>query len=832
MTGEIFSTESFFWGCLWQSTILLTAGLLGGFLSWRRSARAHRVLFLAMMAAVIVPAASTLVKHYELGIFIAKPVVIQQPGEFHVIHETTDIIPNESIEHSPAPINRDLRPAIINSDALKFPWAAILLYAWIAVSLILAVRLIVTFGLGDRLLRKAMPLNCNKIEQAIDHAKAKLKISKQVKIYTNAKISSPVIWCWRRTPVLLVPSATELPDIDWAGVLCHELAHFKRRDHIAGLLAELTVCLLSWQPLLWLAKLRLVSLSEQACDDWVVASGQSGTDYSESLLNLTPEGQMAFVPAVVTSRKGLAGRVRRILKDSCGNPRIGVTWALASSAIAICLAVGISFAQTKSSGLTGTIKTKLGKSAVIEQPAFPVTMIKGRILDPNNEPAYGARIVALPVTSWGYCTEPRTRNKEGYFELPWSPTWIKKGRPIYLMAVVQDPKSQAALVEVKDPTSLVTVRLEPAFAIKGNVADPNDREIEDCLATIELTTKFRCQAPIYSTKKGGEWWEQLLSPLPYGAKYNLTVRAKGYQTRQIIVDGTDKSKKLIDLGTITLQPQDKAKPVVEERYGDPDLAGEFHKIYSLNKNEIIKLIKPPFVLGRQEYFQKPSSIYPPAFDSLDFQGAIQVCLLWDGKALMETSLSGYTNTHKKPRLDFTLRLTLHMPQYDFNLPKELDIEMPYGDWIARADSPISEQFRALEEIIYAETKRAIRFEQRTVEQDVIVASGQYKFKPHPNGNYPNYIPLWDGRLQTSEYTVDSLEGLFDNIADELKMKIADETEPVENATIRFRWIELDPEPTEDKLNVLLDYLTKTTSLRFKVEHRPRQIWFATEETKK
>ena len=30
MTGEIFSVESFFWSCLWQSTILLTAGLLSG----------------------------------------------------------------------------------------------------------------------------------------------------------------------------------------------------------------------------------------------------------------------------------------------------------------------------------------------------------------------------------------------------------------------------------------------------------------------------------------------------------------------------------------------------------------------------------------------------------------------------------------------------------------------------------------------------------------------------------------------------------------------------------------------------------------------------------
>jgi hypothetical protein len=89
MTGGIFSAESFFWSCLWQSTIFLVAGLLGSFLLRHRSARAHRVLFLAMIASVIVPAASLLVKHYELGFFVAEPIVIQPSTEYYIIHETT-----------------------------------------------------------------------------------------------------------------------------------------------------------------------------------------------------------------------------------------------------------------------------------------------------------------------------------------------------------------------------------------------------------------------------------------------------------------------------------------------------------------------------------------------------------------------------------------------------------------------------------------------------------------------------------------------------------------------------------------------------------------------
>ena len=366
MTGEIFSTESFLWSCIWQSTIFLVVGLLFSFLFRRHSARAHRVLFLAMIAAVIVPAASIMVKHYELGFFVAEPAVIQSPSENRAIQETTGIISNEAIERGPAPINEDLHSAMAVSEAAKFPWRSTLLYIWITASLILAARLLVTFALGFRLLGRALPLDCGKIEQANHLAKTRLGISREVKIYGSENIHSPVIWCWRRMPVLLVPSRAGRSDngVDWTGVLCHELAHWKRRDHVAGLLAELTVCFLPWHPLLWLAKSHLISLSERACDDWVVASGQPGTDYAESLLNLTPGGQMAFVPAVVSSKRGLAGRVRRILKDSRANPRTGAGWALTVSILAVCLTVGVAFAQTRPAKAEGQNTEELKTSKV------------------------------------------------------------------------------------------------------------------------------------------------------------------------------------------------------------------------------------------------------------------------------------------------------------------------------------------------------------------------------------------------------------------------------------------------------------------------------------
>jgi len=511
MIRELFLSNFSLSSCVWQSTIFLVVGLVSSFILRHRSSRAHQVLFLAMMAAVIVPIMSILVKHYELGVFVAEPVVIQSPAKDWATasdYGPPGVLLAENIEHSPGPIEEILPSTMAVSETTEFPWRSVVLYGWIAASLILFARLLVTFVLGVRLLGRALPLDCQRIEEALNLARAKLGIDKDVMVRSSLGVRSPVIWCWRRKPVLLVPSAAGQFDngIDWASVLCHELAHYKRRDHISGLLAELVVCILPWNPLLWWAKSRLVRLSEQACDDWVVASGQPGTDYAESLLDLTPQGQMAFVPAVVTSKKSLASRIRRILQDNCCNPRTGVVWALAVSIVAICLAVGIAFAQTRPSLPTGTVKTKVGRSAVIEQPASAM-IIKGHVLDSDNKPAF-ARIIALPNTSYG--AEIRTNNKEGYFELSWSPTWLDEGQPIYLIAksghytpTGGTRKDEAAIVEVTDLTQLVTIRLEPArLSLEGKVVDPNGQRIQKYWATLSLTTEFKCQAPIFETTVG------------------------------------------------------------------------------------------------------------------------------------------------------------------------------------------------------------------------------------------------------------------------------------------------------------------------------------------
>jgi len=331
--------------------LLVVVGLAASFLLRRRSSRAHQILLLSIVAAVIVPAISALVKHCELGVFVAEPVVVQSQLEDQTVAgDYSSFGPvAEDFVYEPGPIEVGSPPVTAGSQSAPIPWACIALYGWIAASLLLAIRLLVTFVLGVRLLGRAQPLDCAKMKEAVRSARAELGIAREVQVCSSRGVRSPVIWCWKRRPVLLVPDAAGRSGgaIDWTGVLCHELAHWKRWDHISGLLAELAVCVLPWHLLLWWAKSRLIRLSEQACDDWVLATGQPGADYAELLLDLTPGRQLAFVPTMLSSTKGLPDRVRRILKESCGNPRTGARWALAVSIAAVCIVVGISFAQTR-----------------------------------------------------------------------------------------------------------------------------------------------------------------------------------------------------------------------------------------------------------------------------------------------------------------------------------------------------------------------------------------------------------------------------------------------------------------------------------------------------
>jgi beta-lactamase regulating signal transducer with metallopeptidase domain len=97
---------------------------------------------------------------------------------------------------------------------------------------------------------------------------------------------SPLVWCGR-APCLLLPTPlwAQLDDIGRRAVVCHELAHLRRRDHWV-LWADIVVgCLYWWNPLVWWIRHRLREEADLSCDAWVTALlPTSRRAYAEALL--------------------------------------------------------------------------------------------------------------------------------------------------------------------------------------------------------------------------------------------------------------------------------------------------------------------------------------------------------------------------------------------------------------------------------------------------------------------------------------------------------------------------------------------------------------------
>ncbi len=99
---------------------------------------------------------------------------------------------------------------------------------------------------------------------------------------------SPLAWGLGR-PTLLLPAGLveRLRREAWRGILLHELAHLRRRDHYVGCLLVAAQCIWWWNPVFWYVRRRLGESAELACDAWVVwETPNERRAYAESLLDV------------------------------------------------------------------------------------------------------------------------------------------------------------------------------------------------------------------------------------------------------------------------------------------------------------------------------------------------------------------------------------------------------------------------------------------------------------------------------------------------------------------------------------------------------------------
>jgi beta-lactamase regulating signal transducer with metallopeptidase domain len=514
--------EPLVWDLLWQTTLWLLLGMVVSFLWARRPARAHRLLLLTLVAALVTPLLSQTVRLRGWGL-IVRPAPLRAPvlPEFEALPLPTGArldrtIPLDLLKKELAVLAREtaVAPAVplappevaaageTQAEAVAaFDVARLLLLGWAMGAGALALRLLLALARCWRLLACAHRVHDASLRQAACKAVARLGLRIVPLLYTADRVRSPMIWCWGRRPVLLLPAdAAERAEVDWVAVFCHELAHWRRRDHRAGLLAELGVAVLCWHPLAWWAKRRLGLLCEQACDDWVLASGAAPVTYAESLLNLLPQRRPVLAQAAVSSRSGLMRRLAHILAADRKNPLVGRSWAVLSTAMVWVLVAALGLAQTRTVTADEPPAPPLAVPAPVPQqpePAAPAPkaagkqVITGRVLGPDGK---GIADACLALVLWPrqqMPIEPMVLGEvqgddAGKFclevELPGLAAWVQK-------ILVTDSKSPAlppigsmtllaaakgfglAAVPWPSDKAILEIRLAPEQVVRGRLID-------------------------------------------------------------------------------------------------------------------------------------------------------------------------------------------------------------------------------------------------------------------------------------------------------------------------------------------------------------------------
>lgn len=131
---------------------------------------------------------------------------------------------------------------------------------------------------------------------------------------TDARVT-PMVW-WTGGKVRVLIPAFLLADLsreELRGILAHELAHVRRRDHLVRWLEWLVCSAFWWNPVAWWARHQLRIAEESCCDQLALDVGTScPRTYANALLRVVASASESpgFRPPLPVSAAGGVGRTK------------------------------------------------------------------------------------------------------------------------------------------------------------------------------------------------------------------------------------------------------------------------------------------------------------------------------------------------------------------------------------------------------------------------------------------------------------------------------------------------------------------------------------------
>jgi len=272
-------------------------------------------------------------------------------------------------------------------------------------------------------------------------------------------------------------------------------------------------------------------------------------------------------------------------------------------------------------------------------------------------------------------------------------------------------------------------------------------------------------------------------------------------------------------------PPKPREPTAEEQQA----LAEFHKLYRLEKDQIVKYIKPPFVAGRlidREYRWKDKwmngDYQPPRPGRAGLMPHCYIYFERDGELAPPHHFSSGSDQRAPAEngVDLVSLIGMITDVREGNLinPDKLPKQIVAGDWIVRAGAPPDQVVAALRQILNRECGVPIKLEMKEESEDVVVVR---------TGDKPQFVPKLDSpiKLYVNKFQPDQgkreqgtfpefLKALGEFIEPNRRVVSEDENAP----KVMMSWHRNVPDLFDDgDVESVLEHLDQQTGLKFTLE---------------
>jgi len=248
----------------------------------------------------------------------------------------------------------------------------------------------------------------------------------------------------------------------------------------------------------------------------------------------------------------------------------------------------------------------------------------------------------------------------------------------------------------------------------------------------------------------------------------------------------------------------------------------FDRVYSLGPGEVLKHVPGPYITERNAYLGKSLGNMPGA----DWTTSPNSAALYTFDRRSDVNME---NADPFTFLGLT-QVLCGLRRYDFDgLGPLVSLRMP-GDWVRSKGTPGPQLLEGLAEILGSQFGRPVRFVPRTVERDLLVASGAVKIHSLPKEMGNDMVAIYaDKRSDTGSAGFGMRAGpvtdFLGEVGELVGLKAINETTPKSKQCFWHYYLEPDTILSSSTRDEVLKNISDQMGISFKVERRPVEIWF-------